>query len=228
MNYYKGKGKMMKNTQQGVALIMVMVFLLLMTLISATAIQQNTLQFAMIGNTQEQSQAFSSAENILNAVEPAIDTNRWSVIRTGNIAGAGNDNWKCQNAMGSYSLIAPGTTFNLGSYTAVVQSWWCENNPDTTLDAIGAIDQNGDGIIDAVDAGYGRPASCVMNEVCPIIPTNGFAPYKAGVANKGIDFSAIGCGTELYTIRVTVAQQNASGAERVVESKYAVRCERPE
>ncbi len=221
----------MKNKQQGIALIMVMVFLLLMTLISVTAMQQNSLQFAMIGNTQEQSQTFTRAENVLRLVEQAIAVNRWSGARTGNIAGVDNDSWKCKNAVDNYSLIPPGTEFNLGisGNTAVVQSWWCENNPDTT---IAAIDQDGDGNIDADDQGYGQPATCTIDDVngagCPLIPTNGFAPFSAGLANQGVDFPDIGCGTELYTIRVTFEQQNESGAERIVESRFAARCERAE
>ena len=211
----------MKNRQQGIALVMVLVFLLLMTLMSATAIKQNSLQFAMIGNAQEQSQSFANAENILRLAEQSIDQTRWSAARTGNDA-ANNDDWKCKTDGTNYTLIEPETVLPLGipGATAVVQSWWCENNPDT---ALAAIDQSGDG---TADVGHGQSASCAIGDVCPLIPTNGFAPFPSPVPSH--DYPSIGCGTELYTIRVTFEQQNASDATRTVESKYAVRCQKPE
>lgn len=212
----------MNSKQQGVALIMVLVFLLLMTLISTTAMQQNALQFAMIGNTQEQSQSFTHAENVLKLIENNIDQRRWSAARLAN-PGSLATNRECrETAAGSgfYGLIPPGTVINLGiaGATAVIQGWWCMNNPDMGL---AAIDQDGDGDVDGDDAGFGRPTSCAIGNVCPVIPTNGFAPFPSPAPAAGFE---TGCGTELYTIRVTFEQQNESAAERIVESKYAVNC----
>ncbi len=209
----------MRIQQRGVALIMVLVFLLLMTLISTTAMQQNSLQFAMIGNTQEQSQSFTHAENILKLVEQSIDQLRWSAARVADPLDAATSLECKETAAGSglYGLVAPGTVINLGASgaTAVVQDWWCQNNPDITLG-----DLDGDGDVDADDR-FGRPASCAIGEACPDIPTVGYAPSPNTAPIAGFE---TGCGTELYTIRVTFAQQNTGGAERIVESKYAVKC----
>lgn len=215
--------------QQGIALVMVLVFLTLLTLISTTAMQQNSLQFAMIGNTQEQSQSFASAENILKLAENQINQLRWSDNRSGDPSNLLYiTECKTQSANpGLYDLISPGTSLNLGiaGATAEVTEWWCQNNPDTTLSD---IDQDGDGDIDADDARYGQSASCTLNETCPGIPTNGFAPFPDTITIANDDatpgYNEIGCGTELYTVRVTFTQQNESNAERIVESKFAVKC----
>ena len=190
----------MHNQQQGIALVMVLVFLTLLTLISTTAMQQNALQFSMIGNTQEQSQSFTSAENILKLAENQINQLRWSDARRANPSDASTIT-ECKASGGNYNLIPPGTTINLGiaGATVAVTGWWCQNNPTD-----------------------GQATSCKPSETCPTIPTSGFAP-----GNTTTNYPEIGCGTELYTIRVTFAQQNNSNAERVVESKYAVKCLKP-
>lgn len=216
----------MKTKQQGIALIMILVFLVLMTLISATTIQQNSLQFAMVGNMQEQNQSYTQAENILKQVEQNIEQARWSDARWADPENVATNTQCKETAAGSgvYALITPGTNFDMGisGNTAIVQSWWCLNNPDIALPD---IDQDGDGV---VDINFGRTATCTIDDVaaggCPTIPTIGYAPFPDPAPVAGF---ITGCGTELYTIRVTFLQQNASGAERVVESKYAVRCLTP-
>lgn len=211
----------MNNKQRGVALIMVMVFLLVMTLISATAIQQNSLQFAMIGNTQEQSQAYTGVENILRLAEQNIQQLRWSAARNADptaLATASQCKATVVGGIQVYTLPQPGDNINLGiaGVTAVVKSWWCQNDPDMTL---AAIDQDGDGDVDADDAGYGQPITCTVAPC--VIPTVGFTPFPTLAPVGGFN---TGCGTELYSIRVTLEQQNASQAERIVESRFAVQC----
>lgn len=209
---------LMKSKQQGVALIMVLVFLLLMTLISATAMQQNSLQFLMIGNTQEQSKSFSTAENILKLIENTISQQRWSTARNLNPLNPATIVECRETAAGSgfYGLVAPGTVINLGipGVTAVVQGWWCQNNPDM---ALADIDQDGDGV---VDIDFGRPVSCAVAGACPAIPTIGYAPFPNLAPAVGFE---MGCGTELYTINVTFEPQNGD-AGRIVESKFGVQC----
>lgn len=194
----------MKKNQQGVALIMVLVFLVMMTLISASAMQQNTLQFSMAGNVQEQNKSFTRSENILKIAEKAIETLRWSDARSVDPSDV-TTNTECKAAAGNHTLTPPGTILSSDANTTTsIVAWWCENNP---------ADTDGDG--------FGESTECSLADAaCPVIPTAGQAPspntftYGAG---------EIGCGTELYTIRVTY-MHNPSQTERTVESRYAVKC----
>ncbi len=194
--------------QSGVALVVVMVMLLLMSLTSATAIQQNKLQFSMVGNLQEQTQAFTHSENILVLAEQSIDELRWSDARTGNEAG-NNDDFRCKANGNNYQLIAPGTVLNLGipGSVATVTGWWCQNNPATQ-----------------------QPATCVIGETCPVISKLGIDIYGNVFPGTALtpELDETGCGTELYTIQVQFTQQNVSGAVRTVESDYSVKCLRTE
>ena len=197
----------MKKRQQGVALIMTLMFLTLMTLVSASAIQQNNLQLTMAGNTQEQSKSFSRSENFLKLAEKNIEALRWSDARSLDPVDV-TTNTECKETevgSGEYGLIEPGTTIATAEgSTAVIVAWWCENNPD-----------------DTDDDGFGEPAECFTDDDdCPIIPTSGQAPSPNTFTYNAGD---VGCGTELYTVKVTYIHEQ-SQAERVVESKYAIRC----
>lgn len=210
------KSHLMKNKQQGIALVMVLVFLLIMTLASTSAMQQNSMQFTMIGNTQEQTQSYTRAENILRLAEQNIEQFRWSANRIAGVAGSEDECIESAVA-GFYDIIAPGTVIDLGiaGSTTVVVGWWCENNPtDTTGD------------------GYGQSAECPRADASPCnqIATSGLVPVPTvangltQAPNTVYPPGTIGCGTELYSLRTTFTQQNASNAQRVVESKYAIRC----
>lgn len=210
------KNHLMKNKQQGIALVMVLVFLLIMTLASTSAMQQNSMQFIMIGNTQEQTQSYTRAENILRLAEQNIKQLRWSANRTASVAGSEKE-CKASAVAGFYDMIAPGTVVNLGvaGSTTQVIGWWCENNPtDTTGD------------------GYGQSTECPQADGSPClqIATSGLAPVPTPAngltqaPNTTYPAGTIGCGTELYSLRTTFTQQNASNAQRVVESKYAIKC----
>ncbi len=68
--------------QQGIALIMALVFLMLLTIIGVTAMTTTSLQEKMAGNVQNKNSAFQAAESALRVGENLIDT--WTPLTTPN------------------------------------------------------------------------------------------------------------------------------------------------
>lgn len=64
------------NKQSGIALVFSLIILLVMTLLGVSIVQQNKMQFLMTANTREQTQALSSAENILALAELNVKMQR--------------------------------------------------------------------------------------------------------------------------------------------------------
>lgn len=64
--------------ERGIALISVMIFLLIMTIIGAAAMQSSTLQQWMSGNTTDQSLSFQAAEDGLRQGEAWLATGGWN------------------------------------------------------------------------------------------------------------------------------------------------------
>lgn len=62
-----------RHRQQGVALIMAMVFLMILTIIGVTVMSTTSLQEKMAGNVQDKHAAFQSAESALRAAEAVIE-----------------------------------------------------------------------------------------------------------------------------------------------------------
>ncbi len=60
--------------QQGVALIMAMVFLMILTIIGVTVMSTTSLQEKMAGNVQDKHSAFQAAESALRAAESLVET----------------------------------------------------------------------------------------------------------------------------------------------------------
>ena len=60
--------------QRGIALVIALIFLLLMTMIGVSAIQGTTMQERMAGNMQDRNTAFQGAEAALRAGEAWLDT----------------------------------------------------------------------------------------------------------------------------------------------------------
>ncbi len=63
-----------RHRQQGVALIMAMVFLMILTIIGVTVMSTTSLQEKMAGNVQDKHSAFQAAESALRAGEALVDT----------------------------------------------------------------------------------------------------------------------------------------------------------
>ena len=62
----------MRNRQQGAVLIVCLIFMLIMTVISASALQSTTLQERMAGNARDTNSAFQAAEAALRAAERVL------------------------------------------------------------------------------------------------------------------------------------------------------------
>lgn len=73
--------------QQGVALIMAMVFLMILTIIGVTVMSTTSLQEKMAGNVQDKHSAFQAAESALRDAEATVDT--WLAVPTGFPANTG-------------------------------------------------------------------------------------------------------------------------------------------
>jgi type IV pilus assembly protein PilX len=61
--------------QRGIALVVVMIFLVLMSLIATSALQSTILDEKMAGNFQQKNRAFEAAEATLRAAETYLDAN---------------------------------------------------------------------------------------------------------------------------------------------------------
>ena len=65
-----------RNRQQGVALIMALAFLMILTIIGVTALSTTSLQEKMAGNVQDKHTAFQAAESALRQAESVVEA--WS------------------------------------------------------------------------------------------------------------------------------------------------------
>ena len=63
-----------RHRQHGVALIMAMVFLMILTIIGVTVMSTTSLQEKMAGNVQDKHSAFQAAESALRAAESLVET----------------------------------------------------------------------------------------------------------------------------------------------------------
>ncbi|MFQ5939645.1 MAG: PilX N-terminal domain-containing pilus assembly protein [Alphaproteobacteria bacterium] len=73
--------------QQGVALIMAMVFLMLLTILGVTAMTTTSLQEKMAGNVQDKHTAFQAAESALRVGESYVQTTATTALPTFTAAG---------------------------------------------------------------------------------------------------------------------------------------------
>lgn len=62
-----------RNRQQGVALIMALAFLVILTIIGVTALSTTSLQEKMAGNVQDKNTAFQAAESALREAESVVE-----------------------------------------------------------------------------------------------------------------------------------------------------------
>ena len=70
---------MLKFKQDGSALIICMIFLLLLTILGVSSMQSATMQEKMVGNAVEENRAFQAAEGALRAGEANVQANSASI-----------------------------------------------------------------------------------------------------------------------------------------------------
>lgn len=111
-----------RHLQQGVALVMALVFLLLLTLIGITALNTTSLEEKMAGNVKDRNLAFQAAESALAAGENWIYTQIGKPYFPNNSIGlytvdsaAATPNWDSVNWSGSNVVTYPNTPGASGS-----------------------------------------------------------------------------------------------------------------
>jgi len=191
--------------QRGVVLIFSLVMLLLITLVGVNMIQQNRLQFMMAANAQEQTTIFASAEDVLDLAENYIGGQRYTA-------------WPLPNPIPS----PVGTTYTCNKSTPPVPGKFTQLIPG---DITGSLDLSAATIASGLTASITQTA-CMsiagVESVCTPDPSESSGWSASELQCNQSDPAK--CSTEVYTIRIT-APNPTTGSQRIVESKYAVRCD---
>ncbi|MCG5509823.1 pilus assembly PilX family protein [Ectothiorhodospira lacustris] len=90
--------------QQGSALIIALVFLLLMTMVGVSALQQTTLQERMAGNLRDRNLAFQASEAALRAGERWLDEGANMLIAEGTATPTDPRSWDGAAYSGIYAM----------------------------------------------------------------------------------------------------------------------------
>jgi len=150
--------------QTGAVLVVSLVMLLLLTLISTTAMQTTSLEEKMAGNMRDKDLAFQAAESALKSAEAILDS---SAILNFSTAGTG----------GLYS-----STSTIPTDTAVLADNFWTSNPvaTSTVTSLGTA-STPKYIIQQL------PAACVIAPCSGVLPT----PYKITVRATGGSANAV-------------------------------------
>lgn len=142
--------------QQGVALIMAMVFLMILTIIGVTVMSTTSLQEKMAGNVQDKHSAFQAAESALRAAEAVIEG--WLAKPTDFVA----------NTNGHYMPQTGGTmpwwesvdwTPGVGEALAIAETIdGVSTQPTYIIEDLGQLPASGGGISSIV-TGFAPPAA---------------------------------------------------------------------
>ena len=223
--------------EQGVVLVFSLIMLLILTLLSISMIQQNRLNFMMAGNAQTQTEEFSTAENILKLTEGYIDTLHSAYTRE---CMANYNGDRTQISYGCYNE-------NSGYYDnwSIVYTvdgevndrlYLCDTTPDKDEFAgLLAIDNDPEThaweITDRV-VPDGTNAEVSITAIACINTTTSMETLCKDDSQRDLLQNDLGadkcswatnCPVALYTLRI-ISHTN-TGAERIVESKYGVRCD---
>ncbi len=192
---------MNSHKQRGVVLIFSLVMLLLITLVGVNMIQQNRLQFMMAANSQDQSTRFATAEDVLELAENYIAGQRYTTWPLPNpIPTPVGNTYTCNKSGTKFTQLIPGDiSASLGLSTATKNSGVSASITQTACMSIAGVE-----------------SVCQPDSSQP----NGWSSSELQCNQS--DQSK--CSTEVYTIRVT-APNSATGGQRIVESKYAIRCD---
>jgi len=197
--------KITNEKQRGAVLIFTLVMLLLLTLLGINMIQQNRLQFMMAANTQDQTTRLASVEDILKRAEGYIDGQRYQ---------------------DKVHFLCKTNTATPPKYHQLLST------PTASADITGNL-----GLADTT----GITAEIRQTACVPTVNTPGVVSIQVGIEqictlNASADnwastepfcnqTSATYCPTEIYTLRVTQTSAGNSTSTRILESKYAIRCD---
>ncbi len=188
--------------QQGVVLVFSLLMLLLITLVGVNMLEQNRLQFMMAANAQMQTDDFANAEGVLKLAEEYIASQRYSVWPLADpVPDPVGDTYTCNKTVDVPprfdQLIPQSITGNLSLSTAEAAI--------TTVD----ITSTSCMIIGAVEIECEPDSNEASGWSTDETQCNQSDPAQ--------------CATEIYTIVVSVS--NTNGSNRVIESRYAIRCD---
>lgn len=120
----------MRNRQQGMALLISLVFLLLLTLIGVSSMQNATLQEKMAGSVTLRNQSFQLAEATLRMGESAVQLANYTLAVCGTTA-------QCAPPAESATVIAAGLNSTSGvNWIAAGGGFYGVQNIGTTLTAV--------------------------------------------------------------------------------------------
>jgi len=189
--------------QQGAVLVFSMVFLLLITLLGVNMVQQNRLQFMMAANSQMQTTSFVDMEDVMELGEYFIASNRyttWPLPKP--IPNPVGTTFTCnKTASGKFDQLKPRllTDTELGLSADII----ARSNP----------------IVEILST-----ACMVVGDVeIPCTPDATTTSGWADSETQCYQSDQAQCITEIYTMQTTLT--DASGSQRKVQSRYAVRCD---
>jgi len=122
----------LRQSERGIALITVLMFLVIVTIIGMAAMQSSGLQERMSGNMRDQDVAFQAAENALREGEAWVDAQ--TAMPTVSISGSGN----CVDPYCDSTVWAIGATeVNGGNFLDHTNFWDVANNNARTANTVG-------------------------------------------------------------------------------------------
>ncbi len=189
-----------QSRQRGAVLVFSLVMLLLMTLVGVNMIQQNRLQFMMAANTQDQNTRFAVNEDILELAENYIGEQRYKSWPLPNpIPDPVGNTFECNKTNTKFVQLTP------RNFTASLGLTNTSSNIKAEITQTACLSVAG------------------IETVCTPDPND---PNKWASSETQCNQSdQAQCATEVYSIRITVSNPD-TGAERIIESRYAVRCDK--
>jgi len=188
----------MLNKQQGAALVVSLLVLLVMTMIGLAAVQTNVLEEKMAGNTHDKNLAFQAAEAGLRAAENALSG--LSVIQLTN----------CE--VGDDMTVAPGMT---------VMCYEASTDPEPDPLSHATWDDMATGVYTLVDAADFAP---IGNQAFPKYYIMSLGRQASGLKNLGQGTGKPSVGTNVLYFRITARGTGGSdNAQSVLRSYFARR-----
>lgn len=150
--------------QQGVALVLALVFLLLLTLLGITALNTTALEEKMAGNVRDRNLAFQSAESALSVAESWIYAQIGKPVFPNNgaglylVAGASSsaENWDSVDWSGSNVVTYPNTPTASGSGTLGK----INTQPKYIIEDMGEVQESGGSLV--LSASYKGKGTTIM------------------------------------------------------------------